>query len=492
MELQQESIKDLKQDVLRPNYDRSNLKTGVVHIGVGGFHRSHQAFYLHRLMQVGKAFDWAICGLGLREEDRGMLKDLKQQDGLYTLLTQHPDGKNDCEVIGSMKEMLLAPDDPQAAIAKLAHPDTRIVGLTITEGGYNFNPTTGHFDFSNPDIVHDLTQPAVPKSVYGYLVEALRRRKRNGIRPFTVLSCDNIQGNGSVLRRMTLAFVLKQDPDMAKYIADHVSFPNSMVDRITPVTSPEIKEVLERGYGIVDRRPVVCEPFIQWVVEDDFSNGRPELGEVGVQFVNNVAPYELMKIRLLNAGHSVIGIPGAISGLPTIDACMQDGIFKRFLRRFLDEEATPVLGKIQGFDMEGYKDDLMVRFANPNIKDNVSRICSQSSAKLPKFLIPTLRINLAYEGSIRFATFVLAAWCYYSDVGKDEKGRSLEIIDDNKETLHLAAWETKTNLTAFLEQPELFGDLTENVRFVKEYVSILVQIYEQGDIRSLMKDLFCL
>jgi len=461
------------------------VKTGIVHIGVGGFHRSHQAYYIHQLLQKHQTADWGICGVGLREADRNIANVLEKQDCLYTLVTQHPGGKVESEIIGAIKEFLLAVDKPQVVIDKMAHPHTKIVSLTITEGGYNFNPSTGDFNFENPDIQHELAHPDQPKTVYGYLTAALRKRRAQGLPPFTILSCDNIQHNGDMTGKMVLAFAKKQDPELEAWIEKHVCFPNTMVDRITPVTTSSDTNRLRNRHGIVDEWCVVCEPFIQWVVEDNFSNGRPPLEKLGVQFVPDVTPYEKMKIRLLNAGHSVLGITGALHGHPTIDACMTDEVFSGFMRQFMDLEATPILDKVEGIDIEQYKDSLEERFANPNIKDSVSRICSESSAKLPKFLIPTIRENLETDGSIQYATFILAAWCYYSDKGKDQNGKSLEIIDAEKDTLHHAAKNTNSNSIAFLNQAEIFGDLVDNNRFVEEYRTIVKNIY-QNNIRSLM------
>ncbi len=489
MILNQKNLSQLSKHLSCPTYDRQSLKTGIVHIGVGGFHRAHQAYYFHQLLAKHQVTDWAICGVGLRKEDQRMARTLQKQDGLYTLVVQHPDGKVETEVIGSIKEYLLAVDSPQKVIDKMAHSDTKIVSLTITEGGYNFNPTTGDFNFENPDIQQELAQPNTPKTVYGYLTAALRKRRANGLPPFTILSCDNIQHNGKVARKMVLAFAHKQDQDLANWIEKKVCFPNTMVDRITPVTTPELLNYLKKEHQLEDDWPVGCEPFIQWVIEDDFSNGRPPLEQLGVQFVPDVTPYEKMKIRLLNAGHSVLGIPGAIHGHPTIDACMKDVVFAKFMRRFMDEEATPILGEIEGMDLETYKDSLEERFANPNIKDSVGRICSESSAKLPKFLIPTLRENLEKGGSIKYATFLLAAWCYYSDKETNEKEEPLEIIDAQKETLHHIAKNTKQDWTAFLHQPEIFGSLAEDARFTEQYVKAIQSIYQEKNIRKLMSDL---
>ncbi|PHN05738.1 mannitol dehydrogenase family protein [Flavilitoribacter nigricans] len=486
-QLNKDHLAQIKDRIAIPNYDRKKLKAGIVHIGVGGFHRSHQAYYIHQLLEKPGTADWGICGMGLREGDRRIYDVLRKQDYLYTLITRHPDGRIDSTLIGSIIDFILAVDTPKLAVSKMAHPDTRIVSLTITEGGYNFHPVTGAFDFDHPDIQHEIAHPDDPKTVYGFLAAALRQRRENGLPPFTILSCDNIQHNGAMARKMLLAFTERQDPELAGWIAQTVHFPNTMVDRITPVTADRDMAYLREEHGIADAWPVTCEPFIQWVVEDRFSNGRPPLEQLGVQFVPDVSPYEKMKIRLLNAGHSVLGIPGAIHGHPTINACMEDPVFATFMRNFMDLEATPVLDPVEGIDLEKYKDTLEERFANPNIKDSVARICSESSAKLPKFLLPTLQKNLAAGGPITYATLVLAAWCYYSDKQQDENGAALEISDVMSDELHRAARETATDPAAFLRQKNLFGDLMDDNRFMDQYGLMIRQLYGQKDIRALMQ-----
>ncbi|GBF20700.1 mannitol 2-dehydrogenase [Arenibacter sp. NBRC 103722] len=484
--LKQENLTQLGKLIPVPTYNRKAQKVGMVHIGVGGFHRAHQAYYTHKLMEGFGDNEWSICGIGLREGDRKIHDVLKKQDGLYTLIVKHPDGTIEPQVIGSIIDFKLGLDETDAVLDIMAHPDTKIVSLTITEGGYNFNPTTGEFDFANPDIQHELKHPESPKTVYGYLTAALKRRRDAGLAAFTIMSCDNIEHNGDVARRMLLAFARKQNMALAEWIEKEVCFPNSMVDRITPVTSQTDIEYLENTQGIKDEWPVTCEPFIQWVVEDKYSNGRPEFEKVGVQFVPDVKPYEKMKLRLLNAGHSVLGILGAIYGHKTINACMEDETFVTYLRAYMDEEASPVLDEVKGIDLNKYKDSLQERFANPNIKDSVSRICSESSAKLPKFLIPTLLENLAGKGSIKFATLVLAAWCYYSDKGLDKNGQPLEIIDAMSGELQRAAQQAKTDPLAFIRQESLFGDLVQNKHFTELYLDLVQKIYEKGDIKKQM------
>jgi mannitol 2-dehydrogenase len=486
IQLNQENIISLASQLVCPTYERDAIKTGIVHIGVGGFHRSHQAYYIHQLLENPQNSDWGICGIGLREGDRNMATVLKKQDCLYTLITQHPDGKESCEVIGSIVDYIFAIETPDLAIDKMAHPDTKIVSLTITEGGYNFNPNTGDFDFENPDIQHDLQHPNEPKTVFVFLTAALKKRRDKGLPSFTVLSCDNIQHNGDVAQKMLLSFAQKQNPSLFYWIEKEVCFPNSMVDRITPVTPQSSIDFLKNKYQLKDDYPVVCEPYIQWVIEDNFSNGRPLLERLGVQFVPDVTPYEKMKIRLLNAGHSVLGIPGAVHGHATINACMEDEIFASFMRQFMDKEVTPILGKIEGIDLTDYKNSLEERFANPNIKDGVSRICSESSAKLPKFLIPTIQENLVARESIKYGIFILAVWAYYSDKGVDLNNNPIEIIDARKEELHQNAKGYEQDQLSFLRISDIFGSLLENKRFVKYYSKMIEVIYKEPNVYKLM------
>ncbi len=487
--LNQGNLEEIRNRVPVPNYERSTNNMGIVHIGVGGFHRAHLAYYLHQLKNSDVTTPWSICGISLREADKKIFDILKKQDHLYTLMIKHPDGHIEPEVIGSIVDFEMATTDSECVIARIAHADTRIVSLTITEGGYNFNPTTGEFNFDNSDIQYELAHPNNPKTIYGFLTAALKRRRDADLPAFTILSCDNIEHNGDMARKMLLSFAEEQDRDLANWIANEVTFPNSMVDRITPVTTSDDIEKLARNFGVKDNWPVTCEPFIQWVVEDKFANGRPDLEKVGVQFVPDVGPYEKMKLRLLNAGHSVLGILGAIHGHQTINACIEDELFKSYLRTFLDQEATPILGPLKGIDLEAYKNSLLERFANPNIKDSVSRICSESAAKLPKFLIATIHENLADGGSIKLATLVIAAWCYYSDKQINQNGQPIEIIDAMHIALHDAAKETKGDPLAFIKQELLFGGLSENKRFANTYSTLVQKLYKVNNIQKMMKEI---
>ena len=319
--LSQSILDSLDSNISTPQYDRSKLQGGIVHIGVGGFHRAHQAYYLNQLFNKKDASNWGIVGVGLMDRDRKMYELLNKQEGLYTLVIQHPDGKVNSEIIGSIKKMYLATDTPTEVIDLLASGSTKIISLTITEGGYNFDANTGDFILDTPDIKHDLENPETPKTVFGYLAASFLKRYKAGAKGVTVMSCDNVQHNGDMAKKGVIAFAKAQNPELASWIEENVSFPNAMVDRITPVTSDETRNYVSDQLGYTDKVPVNCEPFTQWVIEENFMNGRPLLEEVGAQFVPDVTPYEHMKLRLLNAGHSVIGITGAVHGFETIDQC---------------------------------------------------------------------------------------------------------------------------------------------------------------------------
>ena len=486
--LNKEHLAQISDSVPVPSYNRQSLKTGIVHIGVGGFHRAHQAYYTNILQEKFGATEWGICGVGLREGDRNIQKVLEKQDYLYTLIIRHPDGKIESQVMGSIVDFMLSIDNPELVIERMANPETKIVSLTITEGGYNFN-ASGEFDFSNADIQHELKNPNDPRTTYGFLTAALKKRRDSGLPAFTIMSCDNIEHNGDMACKMLLSFAKKQDKPLANWIEKEVCFPNTMVDRITPVTTQADIDYLKETHGIIDEWPVTCEPFIQWVIEDKFSNGRPEFEKIGVQFVPDVSPYEKMKLRLLNAGHSVLGILGAIHGHKTINVCMEDETFASFTRGFMDSEASLVLDKVEGIDITAYKDSLEERFSNPNIKDAVSRICSESSAKLPKFLIPTLKENLANGGSIDYATLVLATWCYYCDKGIDRHKQPIEIIDVLNDELHKAAKNTSTDTLSFIRLESIFGNLIEDARFTNKYSEFVTKIYEDTNIKNHMKEI---
>jgi mannitol 2-dehydrogenase len=473
------NLSSLAADLAVPSYDRAGLRTGIVHFGVGGFHRAHEAMYLDRLMAGGEALDWAICGVGVMPADRRMRDVLNAQDGLYTLVVKAPDGTLSAQVIGSIKEYLYAPDDPWAVVEKMASPDVRIVSMTVTEGGYNFNAVTGEFVADNPDVQHDLQPGATPKTTFGLITAALARRRERGIPPFTIMSCDNIQGNGHAARRSFVAFAALLDPDLGAYVENHVAFPNSMVDRITPVTTDEDRDEVRKRFEVEDGWPVVCEPFTQWTLEDVFPLGRPPFENAGVQVVADVEPYELMKLRLLNASHQALCYFGYLAGYRFVHEVAQDPLFAGFLLAYMDSEATPTLEPVPGIDLDAYKHELIERFSNAQVKDTVARLCAESSDRIPKWLLPVIRYNLETGGEIRLATAVVASWARYAE-GTDEQGEPIEVVDRLRDTLVAAAQRQHDEPLAFLENRDLFGDLIDNERFVTAYRSTLSSLHTNG------------
>ena len=462
-----------------PAYDRDLVTPGVVHFGVGGFHRAHQAMYHDRLLSEGTAPDWGICGVGVMPADRRMKQVLKAQDGLYTLVLKHSDGTYEPRVIGSIVEYLYAPDNPEAVIEKMAAPTTRIVSLTITEGGYNINDVTGEFDASNEDVVRDLAPGAVPRTVFGLIIEALRRRWKRGLAPFTVMSCDNLQDNGYRSRRAFTAFARLRDPELGDWVEREARFPNSMVDRITPVTTDADRAEVRERFGIEDQWPVVCEPYMQWVLEDAFTAGRPPYEQVGVQVVDRVEPYELMKLRLLNGSHQAMAYFGYLCGYRLAHEAAQDPSFQAFLLGYMDKEATPTLAPVPGVDLDGYKYNLIERFSNPQIRDTIARLCAESSDRIPKWLLPVVREQLAAGGEIRRSAAVVASWARYAE-GVDEAGQPIEVVDRLRDSLMQLARRQREDPDVFIANREIFGDLIDKKPFVSAYRSALASLHERG------------
>jgi mannitol 2-dehydrogenase len=480
--LSQRTLDSLLETVARPAYDRARVTEGIVHFGVGGFHRAHQAMYVDTLMNAGQALDFGIVGVGTMPQDSRMRDALNGQDGLYTLVVKHPDGGREPRVIGSLTRFLYAADDPGAVVAAMRAASTRIVSLTITEGGYLFHPSTGEFEAQHPLIQPDLAPGATPTTPFGFIVEALRLRREDGTPPFTVMSCDNIPGNGDVAKRMIVAFARLKDSDLAAWIESSVRFPNSMVDRITPVTTPEDIAALRKEFGVEDTWPVVCEPFIQWALEDAFEGGaagRPAFEDVGVQLVPDVEPYELMKLRLLNASHQALCYLGFLSGYRYAHEVCQDPLFVDFLLSYMDREATPTLHDVPGVDLTAYKHQLIDRFANPEVRDTLARLCAESSDRIPKWLVPVIRTNLEKGGEIERSALVVASWARYAE-GVDEQGEPIEVVDQLKERVMAAAARQRDEPLAFVQDEQLFGDLATNGRFAQTYTRWLDSLHEVG------------
>jgi mannitol 2-dehydrogenase len=448
--------------IAKPTYDRDEISVGIVHFGVGGFHRAHQAMYVDQLLEKGVAKDWGICGVGVMPADRRMADVLAEQDGLYTLMTEHPDGSRDARVIGSIVDYRYAPDDPEAVVELIAAPSTRIVSLTITEGGY--------------DIDH---QPADGVSVFALVTDALDRRRERGLPSPTIVSCDNIEGNGDVARHAFTAHAERTHPGLAEWMAAHTRFPNSMVDRITPVTSPDVIEALATEFGVEDRWPVAAEPFTSWVLEDDFSDGRPPFEDVGVLLVDDVTPYELMKLRLLNAGHQSLCYFAYLAGYRLVHDAAGDPLFAEFLRKYMDSEATPTLMPVPGIDLPDYKRTAIERFANPGVRDTIVRLCFASSDRIPKWLLPVIRENLRTGDSIRLSAATVASWARYAE-GVDEQGEPIDVQDQLADSLVPLARSQREHPTAFIDNTAVFGDLGEQPRFVDAYLWALDSLHRDG------------
>ena len=405
--LSRDALSTLPASIARPAYDMAALRPGIVHLGLGGFHRAHMARLTHDLMTLRpEAAAWGIVGVGLRESDRALHEALAAQDRLYALVER--DGRSeDVTVIGALAGLVGAWDGAAGVLDAIDAPDVRIVSLTVTGAGYGLNPATGTLDPTDPAIAHDLAAPQAPRSAVGVLVEALRRRMAAARAPFTAMSCDNLQGNGQLLRGAVLDFAARRDPKLADWIAAHGRFPASMVDRITPGTTPPDIASLAARHGLADRAPVVCERFIQWVVEDDFAAGRPAWETVGVQFVADVAPYERMKLRLLNTSHLAVAGLGQLCGHTYIHEALADARIRRFMRALMDRETGPTLAPVPGVDLAAYKATLVERFANPAIRDTVGRVNADAPLS---YLLDPIRDRLAAGAGVELLALALAAW----------------------------------------------------------------------------------
>ncbi len=475
--LRRSTLADFDGRVRVPAYAPESVRPGIAHIGVGGFHRAHQAVYVDTLLGAG-ADDWGIVGLGLLPHDVAMRDALRDQDHLYTVVVKHGDGSREVRVVGSVVGYLFAPEDPQAALAVLTDPAVRIVSLTITEGGYHADQVTGELVLDE-SLRHDLAVGTPPTTAFGYLVEALARRREAGSAPFTVVSCDNVPGNGALARRVITDFARLRDPDLAAWIGAEVAFPSSMVDRITPVTADDDRRLLAAEHGVEDVWPVVCEPWTQWVLEDDFPAGRPAFELAGVQMVSDVRPYELMKLRLLNAGHQALGYLGHLDGHAYVHEAAADPLLSELVRGYMEHEATPTLEPVPGVDVAAYRSALLARFANPHVRDTLLRLCAESSDRIPKFLLPVVRHQLARGGEVRRSALVVAAWARYAE-GVDERGQRIEVVDQRSHAVMERARRSRADPLVFLEDTTLFGNLRDEPAFTVPYAEALRSLHEHG------------
>ncbi|PWY75386.1 mannitol-1-phosphate/altronate dehydrogenase [Aspergillus heteromorphus CBS 117.55] len=475
-----------------PTYARgAAVKEGIVHVGVGGFHRAHLAVYVDQLMQHHGVTDYAICGVGLQPFDVGMRDALAGQDHLYTVIERSAQGSC-ANVVGSINSYLFAPDDREAVVAKMAHPDTHIVSLTITESGYYYNENTHELQANHPDIQADLhpDNAHAPRTTFGFLYAALARRHQQGLNPFTVMSCDNMQKNGAITRHMLESFARLRDPAVARWISERGHFPNAMVDRITPQTSPADKAALADDFHLLDAWPIVTEPFSQWVIEDCFSDGRPPFEKVGVQIVKNVhdvEQFEMHKLRLLNGSHSALGYPGQLAGFAYVHEVMADPLFGKFVWQMMQDEVKPLLPHIPGVDLDVYCRTLIERFSNPTIMDQLPRICLNASGKIPQFIMPSIAEAIATTRPFRRLCFVAAAWFRYVN-GVDDNGNAFVVDDPMRDELQAKARAGGTDPSSLLSIKSLFGDdLRGDKRFLQEITAAMEDIARDGILKTLPK-----
>ncbi|MER5172555.1 mannitol dehydrogenase family protein [Thioclava kandeliae] len=477
VQLSNATLSQLPEAVKRPGYDRSKLTPGIVHIGLGNFHRAHQSWYLHRLMEAGLAHDWAILGAGVRAPDAAMRERLLAQDCLTTLIELDPKGQS-AEVVGSMIGYIPIEEGNGALIEAMARPEIRIVALTVTEGGYFIDPATKGFDASHPDIVHDAANPESPKTAFGAIVAALKIRRENGTGPFTGQCCDNLQGNGAILRQTVVSLARLSDPELAEWIDANCTFPNAMVDCIVPATGPKELELV-RSLGIEDNCPVTHENFRQWVIEDNFCAGRPDWDKAGATFSDDVHSFETMKIRILNGGHQVISDVGEILSVKHISECMEHPKIHALYRKVETEEIMPHVHAVPGMTPESYVDLIEERFSNPMIVDTTRRVAFDGSSRHPGFILPSVRECLAKDMPVEGLALVSAAWARYC-TGIREDGTTVEPNDPFWADLQIRALAAKDTPQAWLDNRLIYGDLADEPRFAGPFCTWLSMIHTQG------------
>ncbi len=484
MKLSQDALTRLGEKVKLPQYRQGDLSGGIVHFGIGNFHRSHQAVYLDDLFNTGSDLDWGIIGAGVLPSDAAMRDKLGAQDWLSTVVEQD-DGHLAARITAPMVGYLPV-GNAQAIVNTLADPAVRIVSLTITEGGYFIDPASGEFDPDNPAIVADSNDISNAKTVFGMIVAGLVRRRDEGTTPFTVMSCDNIPGNGHVTECAVRGLAGLVDGGLAEWIGDNVAFPNSMVDRITPATGDRERTILNEQFGIEDNWPVFCEPFRQWVMEDKFPAGRPALEKVGVTFVEDVAPYELMKIRILNGGHAAIGYPAALMDIEYVHEAMAEPLIRGFLAKLEREEIIPIVPPVPETDLGAYFAKVEERFSNPRIGDTVARLCLDGSNRQPKFILPSTADRLAAAMEVNGLALVSAFWCRYC-AGTSDSGRIIPPNDESAARLKEAALAAKSNPDAFLALSDIFGEVGKSSVFRATFSRMLETVWRDGARTTLTK-----
>ncbi|PZM08446.1 mannitol dehydrogenase family protein [Rhizobium tubonense] len=470
------TLKEVSATAAIPGYDRSSLTPGIVHFGVGNFHRAHQAIYLDDLFNLGQDHDWAIVGAGVLPSDSVMRDKLAAQDFLTTVVEQD-NNSTSARVTAPMID-ILPTGDAKTIIAKLADPAIRIVSLTITEGGY-FIDASGKFNPAHPAIAADGQSPSEPKTVFGLIVGGLKARRDKGLAPFTVMSCDNIPHNGGVTLAAVVGTARLSDPAFADWIKANVSFPNGMVDRITPATGAREIDLLKDNFKIEDNWPVYCEEFKQWVLEDKFPLGRPALEKVGVTFVSDVAPYEHMKIRILNGGHAAIAYPSALMDIHFVHDAMGDPLIRAFLAKLENEEIIPIVPPVPDTVLKDYFAMIEHRLLNPKIADTIPRLAQDGSNRQPKFILPSTGDRLARNEDVIGLSLVSALWCRYF-AGTTDSGKEIVFNDASADRLHAAALKAKTDPAAFLVFEDIFGTVAKSDLFRKRFAQALKTLWAKG------------
>ncbi|MFK7892984.1 MAG: mannitol dehydrogenase family protein [Granulosicoccus sp.] len=477
MQLSNKTLSGLPDEVLKPGYDRSSITPGIVHIGLGNFHRAHQSWYLHRLMQQGMALDWGIIGAGVLDYDRAQRQKLLEQDYLTTLIELDPAGSA-AEVVGSMIGYVPIEEGNAALIEQLAEPAIRIVSLTVTEGGYYQAGGVDALDTAHPDIAHDSANPETPRTAFGAIVAALKRRRERGHGAFTAQCCDNLQGNGDILRSTVVSLARMSDPELANWIDTQCSFPNAMVDCIVPATGPD-ELAMVKALGIDDQIPVTHENFRQWVIEDDFCAGRPPWEKVGVTLTDDVHAYESMKIRILNGGHQIIANAGEILSVETISACMEDKHIGELFRTVAMREIVPHVQAVPGMSPQDYVELIDTRFSNPRILDTTRRVAFDGSSRHIGFVLPVVREALKTGAALDGLALSEALWARMCE-GTREDGSVIEPNDPHWDELVVAAKAARENPHAWLAQRQYYGELADHPAFAETFAQWLQMIWSDG------------
>ena len=475
--LNENNLESIQSAVLKPNYIRSNLSAGILHIGVGNFHRAHLSWYLHRLMQKDLAKDWAIIGSGITQYDVKMREGLQVQDFLTTLIELDPEGNQSCEVVGPMIGYVPVEKNNQKLIIAMSDSNIRIVSLTVTEGGY-FLDENGDFNLKHPDIIHDINNPDIPKTVFGVIVSALKNRKKNNIGPFTGLSCDNLMQNGNKLKQAIIGIAKEQDLELSEWINQNCTFPNAMVDCIVPRTG-EIEIDIVRNLGIEDLAPVSHEDFRQWVIEDKFCKGRPPWEKVGVQFSDNVHGYEDQKIRILNGGHQILANAAELLNIETVRDAMKNKMIVSLLEKIEKDEIIPHIKPVPGYTPLEYYELIASRFSNTSIQDTTRRVAFDGSSRHAGFLVPSIKDGIKHNISIIGLSLAEALWARMCE-GTREDGSIIEPNDPHWEKLNACAKKSKENPLEWLEQLEIYGDTSKDDKFRDYFSKWLKMIYQEG------------